>query len=181
MKNISSSEGSRKALADDNLINTDPPDPEVNPKDGFTVDDKKYLRTYVGEDQRIAIYVKNGHEVFVTDNAKSADDSWYAIKATMKTVKVSIVYARPKCTNERMEELINYCFTGSDVIIGDFNARVPNLTMKKQRPNNKGRTIHDETIVRRLFILNPPGSYTWCNSRGYKSIVDLAIAPERYT
>lgn len=90
----------------------DPPDPEVNPMDGFKVGDYKYTRQYVGQDERIAVYVKDKYKIHVTADLK-VPEAWYAIQLHLESkgskrepLRLSIIYALNQCTNENMEELI---------------------------------------------------------------------------
>lgn len=96
-------------------------------------------------------------------------------------MRLTYIYASPKCSTEEIEDICENALPYTDLIMGDFNAKVPCfLVGSKQRANTKGRTLHDECQARKLLILNPPGVPTYKNTTGGRSAPDLAIARINY-
>jgi len=83
------------------------------------------------ESGRLAYFKRSNIKGEWTEKHEGGSRSYDAVKVDLGKIKVAFVQTRPNIGNSEMEKLLEMTIGKVDLILGDFNCRVPGLLLGK--------------------------------------------------
>lgn len=127
----------------------------------FEVGTTMYRLVWISKSERLAVFARDNVSTQVQEEHHGTHQSYDLVK--IYTGKISVVFtqARPNISTEQMESLLEKAMGKCDLLIGDFNAKVPGLLLGRQKATLSGKVIQHECIAFENRILNPIGVPTY--------------------